>query len=133
MGNANKIRDGEWGDKEWRLGRYSQPSDRTTVKSCNPRVQLLCTTQGGGAIFQNTADAAADAEQGRSPSMGFRCEGGIGENDLGMYQKEHPRGSLHQIMLGWPGGRVAGWPGGRVAGWPGGRVAGWPGGRVAGP
>ncbi len=63
----------------------------------------------------------------RQPSVGFRCEGGIGDNDLGMYQKEHPTGSLRQIMLGWPGGRVAGWPGGRVAGWPGGRVAGWPG------
>ncbi len=65
---------------------------------------------------------------------GFRYEvGGVGNfggNYLGMYQKEHPTGSLPQTVLGWPGGRVAGWPGGRVAGWPGGRVAGWPGGRA---
>ena len=58
----------------------------------------------------------------RQPSMGFRCEVAVGGDYLGMYQKEHPTGSLHQIMLGWPGGRVAGWPGGRVAGWPGGRA-----------
>ena len=54
-----------------------------------------------------------------SPSVELRREAAVGGDYSGMYQKEHPTGSLHQIMLGWPGGRVAGWPGGRVAGWPG--------------
>ena len=38
-----------------------------------------------------------------SPSVGFRREAAVGDNDLGIYQKEHPTGSLHQIMLGWTG------------------------------
>ena len=54
---------------------------------------------------------------------GFRYEvegvGNFGGDYLGMYQKEHPTGSLRQIMLGWPGGRVAGWPGHEIVCSPG--------------